>query len=328
MKYKFSYKILIPSIALLLSSCYQDIDLDKYKEQSGSDLLTINSIINPDSTISAAATKTYFFSDSHNERTYVKDLVISVYVNGEQKGIMSYNTNTNLYNCDIKPSECDEVALSVRYGDDLVSCTDVVPNKVYIDTISVSRQGPLSVYTDNDYIFTYNITFTDSGKDDNYYFLQYDTANMFRGLHMGERVFTYEYVFQQLARQINANIPGWEPYSPDGLPFSDYGINGETHTLVVKEIVQGGNGVNLANCTEMMRKFKLYSISKNYYDYLISIIYNDSSLDGLHAGMINLGVTEPVKYFSNISRGLGIFAAYSLDERIVDVLDIVGAFPM
>jgi hypothetical protein len=78
----------------------------------------------------------------------------------------------------------------------------------------------------------------------------------------------------------------------------------------------------------MMRKFKLYSISKNYYDYLISIIYNDSSLDGLHAGLINLGVTEPVKYFSNISGGLGIFAAYSLDERTVDVLDIVGAFPM
>jgi hypothetical protein len=144
---------------------------------------------------------------------------------------------------------------------------------------------------------------------------------------MGERVFSYEYVFQQLARQVNSNIPGWEPYSPDGLPFSDYGIDGEKHTLVVKEIMQGGNGRDLTRYKTMSRKFRLYAVSKDYYDYMLSMIYNDTDADGLHAGMIDLGVTEPLSYFSNIHGGIGIFAAYSLDELVLDVMDIVGVFP-
>lgn len=313
-------------VLILMSSCYQDIDLNKYRAQNGGDLLTINSIINPDSTIAVAATKTYFFSDVHNERTFVKDLLIDMYINGERKGSLTFNSDTQFYTRDVKPAEHDEVTLKTQYGDSLVNCTDVIPPKVKIEDVTVSRQGPMSIYTDNDYIFIYNITFTDSVDADNYYFLQYDTEKLTQGVHMGERVFSNEYVFQQLARQINANIPGWEPYSPDGLPFSDYGINGQTHTLVVKEIVQGGNGIDLTRYKKMIRTFKLYSISKNYYDYLLSLIYNDSTADGLHAGMIDIGVTEPIKYFSNINGGLGIFAAYSLDEVTIDVMSITGVF--
>lgn len=311
---------------LLLSGCYQELDLDKYRDREGRDLLTINSIINPDSTVSVVATKTYFFSDEHNERSYVKDLAIHLSVNGEDRGVMDYNAATRIYGSNVKPMEGDEVALMVQYGDSLVNCKDIVPSKVKIENVSVSRQGPLSVYTDNDYIFTYNITFTDPCGD-NYYFLQYDAENPFRGLQMGERVFSYEYVFQQLARQVNSNIPGWEPYSPDGLPFSDYGIDGEKHTLVVKEIMQGGNGRDLTRYKTMSRKFRLYAVSKDYYDYMLSMIYNDTDADGLHAGMIDLGVTEPLSYFSNIHGGIGIFAAYSLDELVLDVMDIVGVFP-
>jgi hypothetical protein len=249
-----------------------------------------------------------------------------MYINGERKGSLTFNLDTQFYTIDVKPAEHDEVTLKTHYGDSLVNCTDVIPPKVKIEDVTVSRQGPMSIYTDNDYIFIYNITFTDSVDADNYYFLQYDTEKLTQGVHMGERVFSNEYVFQQLARQINANIPGWEPYSPDGLPFSDYGINGQTHTLVVKEIVQGGNGIDLTRYKKMIRTFKLYSISKNYYDYLLSLIYNDSTADGLHAGMIDIGVTEPIKYFSNINGGLGIFAAYSLDEVTIDVMSITGVF--
>lgn len=43
--------------------------------------------------------------------------------------------------------------------------------------------------------------------------------------------------------------------------------------------------------------------------------------------MIDLGITEPIKYFSNINGGIGIVAAYTLDETEVDVMNIVGRFP-
>ncbi|MBO5028527.1 MAG: DUF4249 family protein [Muribaculaceae bacterium] len=117
------------------------------------------------------------------------------------------------------------------------------------------------------------------------------------------------------------------PYSPDGLPFTDEGINGQSHTLVVKEIVQGGYGSHLTRYNEMKRKFKLFSISKDYYEYLLSVLYNDTDSEGLHGGMIDLGISEPMKYFSNIMGGIGIFASYSLDETDLDVIQICGRFP-
>lgn len=58
-------------------------------------------------------------------------------------------------------AECDNVEIRTSYKDSLVSAADIVPKKVGIESVSVSRQGPLSIYTDRDYVFTYNITFTD-----------------------------------------------------------------------------------------------------------------------------------------------------------------------
>ena len=43
MKIKFLHIILSSLVLALLTGCYQDIDLDKYKEQDGEHLLTINS---------------------------------------------------------------------------------------------------------------------------------------------------------------------------------------------------------------------------------------------------------------------------------------------
>lgn len=311
----------------VLSGCYQDIDLDKYKGQNGEHLLTINSIINPDSTIAAAVTKTYFFSDIHNSRDYVRDLDIRVKVNDRECGSMVFDPAANLYVSDIKPSEHDIVELSTIYSDEPVECKDEVPSKVRIESVSVDRQGPMSIYSDKDYIVTYKITFSDPADVKNYYFLHYDMDWPSKSVMMGERDYAFEYVFQQLASRINANIPGWEPYSPYGLPFTDDGIEGKTHTLVVKEILQGGYGVDLTRYNEMKRKFRLFSISKDYYDYLLSVLYNDTNSEGLHGGMIDLGVAEPMKYFSNINGGVGIFAAYSLDEVKLDVMKIIGKFP-
>ena len=327
---KSAYSIsifLVSGFSVLSTGCYQDIDLDRYKGQNGEHLLTLNSIVNPDSTIAVAATRTYFFSDIHNERNYVKDLDIRLMINGEDQGSFEFDPNSNLYRSVIRPKINDVVTLNTQYGDSIISCKDIIPETVRIESIEVSRKGPLSIYTDRDYILTYEITFTDPAGKDNYYFLHYDTSDFHKGVPMGERDYTYEYVFQQLANRVNANVPGWEPYSPYGLPFTDYGIDGMTHTLTVREIVQGGNGRDLTKYSTMNRKFRLFSISKDYYQYLLSVLYNDKESEGLHGGMIDLGISEPIKYFSNIKGGIGIFAAYSLDETDVDVMSITGLFP-
>lgn len=325
MKSKISVIISLFFSIFLLTGCYQDIDLDKFKEQDGEYLLVINSIVNPDSLVAASATRTYFFSDEHNGREYVKDLDIKLTVNGEIIGSMKFNGATNLYESTYYPKENDIIELSTEYRGEIIECRDSLPSRVKIESIEVFREGPMHIYFDNDYIITYKIKFNDPVGKDNYYFLKYDDVLSGKNLSMGERDYTYEYVFQQLANHINAVVPGWEPYSPNGLPFSDYGIDGTTHTLIVKEIVSSYRP--LSGWGEMRRKFKLFSISEPYYLYLLSRLYNNSGDAGLHGGMIDLGVTEPMKYYSNIRGGTGILGAYSLDETEIDVIQIIGRFP-
>jgi hypothetical protein len=142
---------------------------------------------------------------------------------------------------------------------------------------------------------------------------------------MGERDFSQEYVFQELANSIRSTLPGWEAYSPDGLPFSDKGISGKTHTLTVKETLQGGNGRNLAHYNQMNREFKIFSISKAYYDYLVSVLCCNAD-DSIGSSMIDLGISDPTKIANNIDGGIGVFGTYSLASQKMDVIAIIGKF--
>lgn len=322
--------VILILFSLAFSSCYQDINLDKYKGANGENLLVLNSIMNPDSTISAVASKTFFYSDSPEEREYVTNLDIELLINGEEKGLMKYNPENNHYESIYTPDESDIVELKTNYKGEPIECIDTIPTKVKIESVKVYREGPLAIYTTKDYYIVYEITFTDPIDEDNFYFLQYDDSGRFvnGNLSFGVRDFTFEYVFQQLARKIGAIIPAWVPYSPDGLPFSDYGIEGKTHTLVVKEIIQGLRFMDpLPGYTHMHRKLSLYSISESYYNYLVSRLYNETYDSDLHGGMIDLGFTEPLKTYSNINGGVGIFACYCVDEKDIDVMEYTGTFP-
>lgn len=313
---------------LLLSSCYSEIDLDSEKDSEGRDLLVLNIIANPDSVVRAYATDTYFFSDVHSGHKFILDLNMSLVVNGTSKGEMTFDERKKAYCSDFIPNEGDTLSVSTTYMGQDVSASDIVPRKVAIEALDAERQGPTQYYWSNDYIFTYHITFTDPANERNYYFLKYDGWG--DGIYgfMEERNYEYEFVFQQLARQVQTSRPGWKPYSPLGLPFSDDGIDGKTHTLNVKEIVQGGTITYFQYWTCMHRKFWLYSISESYYNYLVSLLVNDTYEESISGGMIDIGLIEPGKVFSNIQgNGVGIMGSYVMDVTEADILDIVGHFP-
>lgn len=182
----------------------------------------------------------------------------------------------------------------------------------------------MQIYTDADCVVYYNLTFTDK-PGDSYYFLQWDNADGLRGFSMGERNFTHEYVFQQLANQIHSTLPGWKPYSPYGLPFSDKGFDGQKRTIEVREIIQLSSGTWRQK--RMARKFWLYAISKPYYDYLVSSIINRTDNKGIQGGLIDLGLADPVKIFSNVDGGVGIVGCYTSDSQTIDVIKEIGPFP-
>lgn len=322
-------KYLLFAVALLLTlpSCYRESDMDGYRDEEIENMLTLNSLVNPDSTVSVSATRTYFFSDVHTERAFVPGLEIELWIDGEKRENLTCNSAVGLYESAVRPAEGETVELRTNFKGKEVTASDVVPVAPVIEEIAMERQGPMYIYFENDYLFTYRITFSDTPGKENYYFLQYDSAERRYDLPMGNRDFTYEYVFRRLADEVNGTLPGWEPYSPYGLPFSDRGIDGTRHTLVVKETIQSSIGVDFSRYGQMKREFRLYSISKAYYDYLVSILYNSTDDSGIHGGMIDLGIADPMKVYSNVAGGVGILAGYSLDSRVVDVLEVVGPFP-
>ena len=64
----------LAAIMLASTSCYREMDLDKYRDDPGRDVLTLNAVECPDSSVALMATATYFFSDKHLERSYVDSL--------------------------------------------------------------------------------------------------------------------------------------------------------------------------------------------------------------------------------------------------------------
>ena len=199
-----------------------------------------------------------------------------------------------------------------------------VKDSSWLMSWTINRQPQFrSQPKDHCLVWVYSL-FTDK-PGDSYYFLQWDNADGLRGFSMGERNFTHEYVFQQLANQIHSTLPGWKPYSPYGLPFSDKGFDGQKRTIEVREIIQLSSGTWRQK--RMARKFWLYAISKPYYDYLVSSIINRTDNKGIQGGLIDLGLADPVKIFSNVDGGVGIVGCYTSDSQTIDVIKEIGPFP-
>ncbi|MCF0235702.1 MAG: DUF4249 domain-containing protein [Bacteroidaceae bacterium] len=299
--------------SLLLAVCYgcsQEINLGDYRDEEGKDMLTLNSIVNPDSVIEAVVTDTYFFSDLHHSPTFNPRQTIDIWVNGQSIERMRYDQQRNRYTSGVRPAPGDIVELRTNHKGVEVVAKDTIPQAVQLGEIMVEQAGPISIYTSKDYLFTYHIELVDDTNEENYYFLQFENASTAYSSMIGVRDFTQEFVFQQLAREVNKRMPGWEPYSPYGLPFSDKGINGRKHTLTVREIVQGDS--YLLRLSTAQRRFKLYAISKSYYQYLLNVLQNSDLNTAMSGGMIDLGISEPAKVYSNISGGVGILGSYNL----------------
>lgn len=314
-------------LIVLLASCSHETDLNEFRNQHDANMLTLNSILTPDSTICVVATSPYFFTDIHNGYQYVDNLKIDLFVNNDFKESLTFDSDDHTYHSNIRPNVGDEIALRTIYKDQPVSASDIIPVAPTIVDVQVKRDGPIPVYYDNDYVISYFITIQDNPDEENYYFLRYYQPNSTTETWMGTRDYSHEYVFQQLAKTINAHIPGWTPYSESGLPFSDAGINGKAHTIVVKETIQCSFFTAADQWTTLPRTFQLFAISKPYYNYLVSLLCDDKSDDNIHSGMLDLGLADPMKIYSNIEGGLGILCSYTSSQHTVDVIKLCGKFP-
>lgn len=299
------YIIVVAAIFLpMLTGCYSDIDLDKYRDKDIEERLVLNSILMPDSLVRVVATHPYFFEDRNQNPSFEKGLDIRLSVNGVDAGNLTYNNDRNCYVADIMPHESDVVEIRTLWKRKTVEARDTVPRKIRIEDFRATIDGPFTIHQPNSWLIEYDITFTDPAGEDNFYFLSF--GGPFKGEFLldGERLYKNEFVFQVLAEIMNSSIPGWEPYSLTGLPFSDKGIEGKRHTLHVGEILPFVWKPD--DYVGREREVALYSISRSYYEYMLSLLANDPEDDSLHGSFLGLGLMEPDALFSNVEGGTGI----------------------
>lgn len=141
---------------------------------------------------------------------------------------------------------------------------------------------------------------------------------------MGQVDYTTDYVFLVLAGMINRNMQGWKPDGVFGYPFSDKGIDGQRYTITVSEVLQ----MPLVGMIKQLpRKVNLYSISKAYFEYMLSILSMDYEESSLKGDLLSLGLMEPTKVYSNINGGTGLMGSYNLSTKKVDLLQLSGGWP-
>lgn len=311
--------------AAALCGCEKELNLDRYRNPEIENMLVVNSILNPDSLAAVSVTHPFFFSDSHVSFCPVEDLEVRMEIGGEEETLL-FDSRTQLYLSRRRPQAGQEIRLNISDSRQQAVACDTMPRKVDIENIEISGEGPIHIYWDNDYRFTYKITFSDTPGEENYYFLaiDYDKDFKFEFSTMGEVDYTVDYVFQVLAGMINQDINGWQPDGVFGYPFCDKGIDGERYTLTVNEIVQTPMTDYMS---KLPREVKLYAISKSYFEYMLSVLAMDYDESALRGSLLALGLVEPDAIYSNVGGGTGLLGSYNLSTVKVDLLKHTGGWP-
>lgn len=312
-------------VMLLFSGCEQDLNLNDYKNSDIENMLVVNSILNPDSLIGVSVTHPYFFSDKHITFKPITDLNVQVAGESGEWEKLLYNEDSGLYLSKEQPIEGELYKINVIGSSDAAYSYDVIPHKVAIEKVEATGEGPIHIFWDTDYRFTYKITFQDTPYKENFYFLAIeDDALVDEFSQMGQVDYTTDYVFQVLANTINQDIQGWQPDGVFGYPFSDKGIEGELYTITVNEVLQTPW---VGMIKRLPRKIKLYSISKSYFEYMVSVLSMDYDESALKGNLLSLGLMEPTKIYSNIDGGTGLMGSYNLSTVNIDLLQLAGGWP-
>lgn len=304
MKKTYLLKVLplaLPLISACTSICHPEME--------GDEVLAVNVLAEADSLVSASVSHSWYFASRPKDPS-VSDADVTVSVNGEMRGKMTYDSASRRYLSDVRVKEGDKVevsAMSAGYGS--AKGSSVVPVKVKIDswsmeyflekdnnTIIVNPDG--SFHHPTAIRYDYYITFTDPADEENYYLLQVD----------GESV---DPIFGENDSPLDAVFATNDEF----MVFSDRSIAGKEYTLTCRLSSYGA----LWDTKMFFHRIGFYSISRDYYLYLLSI---HKKYDGLNGTLEELGLAEPRSVYTNVSSGAGIVGAQSVDVIFNDVSEI------
>lgn len=310
---------------IILTSCYREIDLEKYRTTPK---IVINCPISPDTVIRASITRTYFYADldelrgGNNGWMYgesdpdvkLKDAKVELYVNDIYKedmkwqaidSINEFSKPDTFFVSSFIPQPGDKikiVASTSEYGS--AWAEDIVPQLVLIKDINITCRKetgtPYSIqnsttgnvdYNNEYYAFQYFITFKDTPNTSNYYQLWVEGDIQY-----------FDPIFSNTGSTLDGTL-GYDGLDGrGGRVFTDDLIDGKEYTIQVKRLYPA-----YAVDDSIVGNINLYSLSESYYQYLQSL--EKISASTLSGNLSDIGLAEPIRVYTNVNNGVGILGA-------------------
>ena len=319
LKYIF---FLLPSI--LFFGCYQVIEPDiNFKP-----VLCINSLISEGKPIVVNVTHTWFYTDLEGEQNHtVNDATVRIFANGIE------------VDEDYLPKEGDTIRITAHsptYGDAEGETT--VPFKVPSCSFTYDLVKTHFEILDESYpmnfriIFNLNvkIKFSDIKETTDFYHISFEGFPDNDGNYPLLDSTDYTHVFFDYGRLKYEAEPLFYEHigevesvfdiDPDGfLFFTDRTFSGNEYTLNL-QFIESRFLVNSSkwdlSLLDCGLKIKLHSISESFYNWENYLWQIDSGIIG---DMIDMGFSEPIWAYSNISTGAGVIAAESYTPLTVNL---------
>ena len=124
--------------------------------------------------------------------------------------------------------------------------------------------------------------------------------------------------FRLTSERINKTFASLKLEGQNGMPFTNEAMQKGDCCI---RITEKGDYTYYMGENARLRKVTLFSISEAYYKYLISVLSNDSE-SSWQGGLTDIGLSEPVRIFSNINGGCGILGCLHSDKKIVKLPNI------
>lgn len=321
---------------LSLISCIKEIDLESLRPDP---TLVVNCVAITGDPLTVSVSRTWFFTDDH-PNVVLDKAEVNLFVNGVfkermrfQEGDEAFNTN-GYFTSDFIPVKGDRIRVEAFYPEyGVASAETVVP-----EPAQVLKAGVTYVPAGSHLSAIYQVTLQDNSSEENYYLLRMEEGiPVFDGIakeYTGEYKwfpanpnYATEPVFGQSLTALDQILGNDRITEYGGIVFSDELINGQAYTLRLTDehyyktyygsyplrIVPDSIGMEDLNEEDylpippMHLRVHLYAISADYYRYLK--VLQDKEMDSVANALIDGGLAEPIRVFSNIDGGVGILGS-------------------
>ena len=289
MKYFFP---IITLFALTLTSCNKEIE---FKGDIGERQLVVNCIMENDSVIQVALSKS---TPAIGEQNYGSNIITSsatLVLLDETTGEIFTSSAVNaenVYEFGTTAKEGHSYSISVSHSEfKTASASSMIPTAVAISDWDTS-----SYKMDGQTFKTLDITLNDPSQD-NYYIV---TVSII------DTVFHNEYITYLTVNQ----SAGYDLEEGTSIFIKDDLFQNSTKKLSVEFTPKYYYDQSYLQIGEQSYKINLYSVSKEAYLYLLSVTKSMNTEES--------PFSEPVRVFSNITNGLGVFGGLAKNELIIE----------